>query len=274
MADNKARQYTNPTIKKLFSRSGNRCAFPDCDVIFFSEESENNLSNICHIEDANPNTHKADRYNPAMTDDQRRDYNNLILLCPNHHKITDDLDIYTVQALKNMKSDHEDWVRENLKPKDAIAKYPQVLNIVINILGSSLFAEGYPKEPLTAPDPEGKIIFNNIIRYKSIIEEYKVYQGRLNSAYEEIEKQGSALKANLLLNIKSLYLKEKQNYNGITEIRANADSIIEKILSILLERIEKSSNADPLLPFEVIENYLFVIMVDAFMRCNILEEPH
>jgi ribosomal protein L15E len=41
-----------------------------------------------------------------MTNDQRRRYDNLILLCPNHHVITNDENIYTVAVLKKMKSDH------------------------------------------------------------------------------------------------------------------------------------------------------------------------
>lgn len=273
MTSSKARQYKDFTIKKLYSKSGNRCAFPDCNVIFMESESQINLSNICHIEDANPSTHRADRFNPEMTDDQRRDYDNLILLCPNHHKVTEESDVYTVEALKKMKRDHEDWVRKNLETKDSITKYPSALNDLIKILGGTLFADTNPTEPQSAPNPEEKIKYNNVKRYISIIEAYKVYQGRLNSAYEEIEKQGSFLKTNILLNIKNLYLLERRDYDGIAEIRANADTIIENILSKLSERIENSTNFDPELPYEVIENYLYVIMVDAFMRCNILEEP-
>lgn len=92
MADKKSRYYSMLTIKRLYSLSGNRCAFPDCDVTFLNQEDDTNFSNICHIEDANPSTHKSDRYNPKMTSEERAHYNNLLLLCPNHHIETNNTD--------------------------------------------------------------------------------------------------------------------------------------------------------------------------------------
>ncbi len=85
MAKNQSRNYLTLTIKRLYALSGNRCAFPGCERTFVNWEDDTNFSNICHIEDANPNTHKAGRFNPNMSDKERADYKNLILLCPNHH---------------------------------------------------------------------------------------------------------------------------------------------------------------------------------------------
>ncbi|WP_415282467.1 HNH endonuclease [Candidatus Nitrososphaera sp. FF02] len=42
---------------------------------------------ICHIEAAESG---GPRYNSKQTDEDRRHYDNLILLCRNHHKATDD----------------------------------------------------------------------------------------------------------------------------------------------------------------------------------------
>jgi hypothetical protein len=76
-----------------------------------------------------------------------------------------------------------------------------------------------------------------------------------------------------LQNIKSIYLLEKGNYNSMDEIRANADNIIETVQNKLWEIIENSPNANTDMPFEVIQISLLIILVDAFMRCEILEEP-
>lgn len=73
-------------------------------------------------------------------------------------------------------------------------------------------------------------------------------------------------------NIKNLYLKEKGKYVSIEDIRLNADNIIEKIEAELWNKIENSNNTIEL-SIEAIEISLLVILVDAFMRCNILEEP-
>ncbi|MCE5185871.1 MAG: hypothetical protein LLF76_07070 [Planctomycetaceae bacterium] len=59
---------------------------------------------ICHIEAAERG---GQRYNPLQTDDERRHYDNLILLCANHHIVTNNVSEYPVQRLKEMKQRHE-----------------------------------------------------------------------------------------------------------------------------------------------------------------------
>lgn len=266
----KAREITQLTRQRLYAMSGNQCAFPDCSQTFFNTGNKTNVSNICHIEAAEQG---GQRYNPSSNDEYRRSYDNLILLCPNHHKITDNTTDYTVDILKEMKRQHEMRFLQIASRQNLITKNPSALNIVIGSLGSNIFDGTHVSEPLSAPDPEEKILYNNVIHYKSIIEEYKVYQGKLNKIYEEIEKQGSTKKEYVLLNIKTAYLHERKSYNGIDEIRANADKIIENVETKLWDIIENSSNLNTHLPIEAIQISLYVILVDAFMRCNILEEP-
>ncbi|GAB3349339.1 hypothetical protein GCM10027566_05450 [Arachidicoccus ginsenosidivorans] len=273
MADNKARQYSKLTIKKLYALSGNKCAFPGCDVQFLNWEDDTNFSNICHIEDANLNTHKADRYNPKMSNKERSDYKNLLLLCPNHHIETNNPERYTVEVLRDIKRNHEEAILRKLSGQHLITKNPSALNIVISCLGSSIFNDQNGQEPIKAPNPEDKIRYNNIKKFKPIIEEYKIYQGRLNKIYEEIEKQGSTRKEFVLRNIRDTYLIEKVKYDNIDQIRANADNIIENVQAKLWHLLETSGNANTHLPIETIQISLFVILVDAFMRCSILEEP-
>jgi hypothetical protein len=273
MAKNQSRNYSYLTIKRLYSLSGNHCAFPKCDVKFLNWEDETNFSNICHIEDANPNTHKADRFNPNISDKERADYQNLILLCPNHHTETNDPNKYSVKSLKEMKREHEKNIASLQNGQNIIAKYPSVLSILINQIGSSLLEDEFENICKNAPSTEEKILYNNVDIYKPIIKEYSNYQGKLNGIYEEIEKQGSSKKSFLLQNIKSLYLKEKGKYSNIDEIRKNADLIFENIENEIWKILESSSNLSPSLPIESIKMGILIVMVDAFMRCKILEEP-
>jgi hypothetical protein len=260
MAD--ARNITQKTRERLYSLSSNQCAFPNCNVKLFNEEGTN-ISNICHIEAAYPD---GERYNANSTDDERRNYENLILLCPNHHKETDDINKYTVEVLKKMKRYHE---AKFLKPQ-ILRKHISVLNIVINYIGNRIIDNPVNESP-NAPNIQDKIFYNNVNEYKSIIEEYALYNSHLNKLYKEIEEQGSPKKEIILQNIRNLYLKEKANKN-MDEIRNNADDIIEKIKNKLWENIERNENSFEL-SIEVIEISLLVILVDAFMRCKILEEP-
>lgn len=94
---------TGSTIKALFAKSGNRCSFPGCQHLLVNGKNQF-IANICHIQAANVG---GPRYNPDQTDDERRDYKNLILLCYQHHVETNDVNEYPVEKLINMKHVHE-----------------------------------------------------------------------------------------------------------------------------------------------------------------------
>ena len=62
------------------------------------------IGQVCHIEAAEP---RGERFNARQSDEQRRAYDNLILLCYPHHVETDDVKHYSVELLRAMKMDHE-----------------------------------------------------------------------------------------------------------------------------------------------------------------------
>ena len=211
-----------------------------------------------------------------MTDDERRDFSNLILLCDEHHTIIDNKDIETkfpVSLLKMWKAEHEAKILRLISGNNILIKYPSALNVVIGFVGKQIFGDTTTTEPINAPNTEEKILYNNVILFKPTIEEYAVYHGKLNKLYEEIEKVGSTKKEFVLQNIKSIYLKEKGKFKDIDAIRANADTIIESVENELWKIIDNSNNPNSDLPIEAIKISLLIVMVDAFMRCNILEEP-
>jgi hypothetical protein len=92
------------TIKSLFARSLDRCAFPGCS----SPMAETNnvvTGEVCHIKASSPG---GPRYDPHQTDEDRHSEGNLILLCGRHHTLVDaDPKQYTVDALLQMKRDHQ-----------------------------------------------------------------------------------------------------------------------------------------------------------------------
>lgn len=91
------------TLKVLFAKSHNQCAFPDCDSELITSDNTI-ICQICHIEAAEKG---GERYNKNQTDEERRHYDNLILFCYKHHKITNDVMKYPVKILKQYKKDHE-----------------------------------------------------------------------------------------------------------------------------------------------------------------------
>jgi hypothetical protein len=266
----KARQYTPTTIKRLHLLSGNQCAVPGCSRSLIASDGETIISKICHIEAAGED---GPRYNPAMSDDDRRHFNNLILLCDEHHSIIDNKvneAAYTVSTLKELKKNHEN----KLLHKKIISNY-SLLKLAIDAIAEIDFDESDDQNSVPASFYiEDKISYNAIKRNKPLIDEYKIFYSRLNGLYSELEIQGSFKKNKLLQNIKRIYLKFKGKYVGDSPnvmdlVRANADNIIEDIEQELMNLIERDSKY-----FE--EDITFgvsIIMVDAFMRCKILEEP-
>lgn len=91
-----------PTIKRLFNQSGAHCNYPGCDQLIV-DDAGLIMVDICHIAAASED---GPRYDASQTDEQRHGFGNLILLCPNHHRLVDSSpDAYPAEALRRMKSD-------------------------------------------------------------------------------------------------------------------------------------------------------------------------
>lgn len=95
-------------IKQLFALSGNLCAFPGCGERLVDEDGDL-IGEICHIEAAEPG---GERYNPDQNDEERRSFENLILLCRNHHAKTNNVAKHTVESLRKIKVDHENRFKD------------------------------------------------------------------------------------------------------------------------------------------------------------------
>ena len=107
-------------IRILFAKTGNQCAFPGCCHPLVDDDNDF-IAQVCHIEAANPG---GERYSPAMTDNQRCDPSNLLVLCHRHHIKTNDESIYTAAVLRKMKVEHEAKWAERLyaAPEEVVDK--------------------------------------------------------------------------------------------------------------------------------------------------------
>jgi hypothetical protein len=268
------RAYTNLTLKRLFGLIANQCSYPGCFEKLLSSEKDINISNICHIAGANKN---GQRYDSLMDDKERAGYDNLIILCANHHIKTNDETKYTVDVLKKMKANHEKEVSKKITSGSKMNKYPTLLgNLIFRF--SEIDMEEYTATEVKNPfPPDKKIAYNHLDRHRTTMEEYRVYQGRLNSVYAEIEKEGGFKKVAFFHNIKGLYIRSKNELLNkdlsIENIRKHSDDIIDKVESYLWETLESSVNFDDSIPLEVTSMGIKIILVDAFLRCKILEEP-
>ncbi len=260
----KARNYSTQTLKKLFGLSGNQCSFPGCPKVLVNEDNAKD-SNICHIEGANK---EGERYREDMTDSERAGYDNLILLCVQHHDETNDEDKYDVASLKEMKQAH---VAKHTGEK--IRNNPSMLKNTVNAIAAIDIDEYENENDLTAFNINEKLRHNHVIRNASLIQEYKVYHHKINSLYDELEAQGSLKKNKILALIRNYYIKAKGAYSSSPEIsietvRLHADDIIDDVLKALCSELNGSG--------AFVDDIIIgvdLIVVDAFMRCKILENP-
>ena len=99
------------TRKELWAKSGNRCSICKLELFSNEEGKENlNISEECHIissQDTGP------RHKIGLVDYD--EYDNLVLLCRNHHKEIDELtETYTEELIRYIKQNHENWVNYTL----------------------------------------------------------------------------------------------------------------------------------------------------------------
>lgn len=156
-------------------------------------------------------------------------------------------------------------------------KISSTLSSIINILGRSML-DNRGTDTLVLIDVEDKIEFNNIVKFKDIINEWKYLVGKLDALYSELEENGSNNTFYVLENIKLKYIKTKNKFcegfsidSHIEVVKKNADEIVSIVENELLNEIINSSNISETI--EVVNLCLQVILIDAFMKCKILEEP-
>jgi len=263
----KARQYKPSTVRRLDTLSRNNCYEPNCKKQLIGSDGKTIVSKICHIKAASEN---GPRYDKSMTDDERRDFKNLILLCDEHHAIIDNKEnekVYTVELLNQWKQNHE---TESLNKK--LTGNTMLFQKAIEEISNLDFDDISLDDTVNSFGIDEKITYNGIVKYKYLIEEYKVYHGKIDTIYNELEKDGAFKKIKLLQNIRNLYLRQKgiyiknskSNISELSIIQSNADNIIEDIENTLFESINLNDESMIAIP---------IIMVDAFMRCKILEKP-
>lgn len=118
------RNYTQATIKQLFTLSYNRCAFPGCEnevVVSATEKSDSIvLNHICHIYSLSED---GPRGRNGLTEKELNAPENLILFCPTHHVIVDrQHETYPAGLLLQWRQDHEESMRRRVASKITTAE--------------------------------------------------------------------------------------------------------------------------------------------------------
>lgn len=151
------RSYSESTVKVLFGQSGGRCA--KCRKCLFAPSSSERFTitaEIAHIRAFGQAGPRADR---TLTGTQINLPSNLILLCRDCHRIVDDqVDIYTIDSIQEMKRAHEAWVNDQLEAATSRVTFKELDEVCE---GVAILA-GSDDGDLTLINSEDKIRINGL----------------------------------------------------------------------------------------------------------------
>ena len=107
----------DPELKRLWALSAGRCNKPDCREILLIDPTKFDeavvMGEQAHIA---PHGEGGPRRISEIPQGERDTYDNIILLCPNHHRgpVDGQPNTYTEVLLHQWKEDHEAWVSDTL----------------------------------------------------------------------------------------------------------------------------------------------------------------
>ena len=111
------------TLRQLYILSGNMCAMPDCTTLLIDQDGTW-IGEVAHIYAASDGGPRA---NSSLSSEDRRKFENLILLCSKCHKRIDfDVEQYPAKKLFQIKEEHEGPYRKGLEQaelKDCMDEY-------------------------------------------------------------------------------------------------------------------------------------------------------
>ena len=154
-----SRSISAPVKNYMWATSGNRCAFPDCRVHLVAKGNDQDrpvtIGRFAHIF---AHSKKGPRPNPDGFSEKTNAYENLILLCANHHVLVDgQSNTYSVRVLQEWKTDNEAWFL-NL----SVTEFFNSADLDSIVTWLAEYAVLPPSTDFTLKPVEGKIAFNSL----------------------------------------------------------------------------------------------------------------
>lgn len=157
-----------------------------------------------------------------------------------------------------------EFVKKELGTEPDPQKVETNLAAIINILAKEDWDREDNDIQKNPYDVERKIEYNRLNKAKSVIDDYKIHNHRVDRIYSEFNKQGVNKCKSVLDSIRRDYTTHKSLLND--------DELFFRIIQSVIDRIHKSDNYVAI-PFDELELCVNILVVDAFIRCKIFENP-
>ena len=158
-----------------------------------------------------------------------------------------------------------EFIKKELGEEISTVKVDSNLAEIINVLAKEDLDLKSAKINTTVFVIEEKINYNNLNGVKELIDDYKIFSVKLDQKYTEFDRGGRNKSTSILQIIRRQYIKLKNE-------KKNSEEIFYGVVENIMKIIEESANYKKL-PFEELEMCVDILVVDAFMRCKIFENP-
>lgn len=151
----------------LYGLAAGRCAIPNCrkEVVLDSDPADvrKQIGKIAHIVGHSISGPRGDA---SYSQDKLDTYDNWVLLCPTCHDTVDALiRTYTVQGLRDLKANHEQWVSEKLT-----VAIPSIGFAELEIVTKAIARNSPPEnKDLTLTAPIAKIRKNGLTSHSQLL---------------------------------------------------------------------------------------------------------
>ncbi|MCL7931535.1 ABC-three component system protein [Halomonas llamarensis] len=155
-------------------------------------------------------------------------------------------------------------IKDELGNEIDVVKLDSNLAMIINILAKEKWNDDCHEEPAHKFEIDRKILHNQLEKAKCLIEEYSLYHVKVDSKFAEFDSMGSNKSRSVLAKIKREYIKAK-------DFRS-PDDVFFAVIDVLKDKIIESANYSQI-PIDELELCIDILVVDAFIRCKIMESP-
>lgn len=191
---------------------------------------------------------------------------------PNAVNFNPKVDIYDLKSIlndilsENSKDQRKlyEFIKDELGGEIDIVKLDSNLATIINILSLEKWDDSNSDDDYNSFEIDRKIQFNELEEAREVIKEFCIYYKKVDEKYTEFDLQG-ANKSNSVLN------SIKKEYRKLKKI-INKDDIFFNTIENVKNKVLTTNNLNSI-PIDEIELCIDILVVDAFIRCKIFENP-
>jgi hypothetical protein len=158
------------------------------------------------------------------------------------------------------------FIRKELGNTLDVAKLDTNLAKVINILSKEDFT-AVPKPAINSFEIERKIGHNNLQTTRKLIEDYAAFFIRVDYQYNALDKLGANKSLSVLQAIRKSYIEESSKSGANSE-----DLLFLLVIENVITKVLSSANYAEI-PLDELDFCVSVLVVDAFVRCKIFNNP-